>query len=75
MSQVSNFKDLGLAKTLLNTLQKLRYETPSPIQARAIPEVIAGNDVMAAAQTGTGKTAGFTLPILHRLVTTDRCQH
>ncbi len=75
MSQVSNFKDLGLAKTLLNTLQKLRYETPSPIQARAIPEVIAGNDVMAAAQTGTGKTAGFTLPILHRLVTTDRPKH
>src|SRR5690606_16791090 len=43
------------------------YTTPSPVQAQAIPAVLAGRDVMAAAQTGTGKTAGFTLPMLHKL--------
>lgn len=62
-----NFADLGLCKPLLDTLDELGYDTPSPIQEKAIPHVLAGKDVMAAAQTGTGKTAGFTLPILQRL--------
>lgn len=62
-----SFKDLGLNQTLLNNLNALGYNEPSPIQAKAIPHVVEGKDVLAAAQTGTGKTAGFTLPILHRL--------
>ncbi|HAU67089.1 MAG TPA: ATP-dependent RNA helicase, partial [Gammaproteobacteria bacterium] len=62
------FKDLGLNQTILSTLDKLGYTEPTPIQAQAIPPVLEGLDVMAAAQTGTGKTAGFTLPILHRLI-------
>jgi len=61
------FADLGLSKPLLDAIEEQGYDTPSPIQAQAIPHVIEGKDVMAAAQTGTGKTAGFTLPILHRL--------
>jgi ATP-dependent RNA helicase RhlE len=61
------FSQLGLNQHILGTLKSLGYDTPSPIQAKAIPEILAGRDVMAAAQTGTGKTAGFTLPILTRL--------
>ena len=63
-----SFADLGLSKALLDAIADQGYSEPSPIQAKAIPEVIQGKDVMAAAQTGTGKTAGFTLPILHRLM-------
>ncbi len=62
-----SFADLGLSAPILAAVSEQGYETPSPIQAQAIPAVIAGKDVMAAAQTGTGKTAGFTLPLLERL--------
>ncbi|MBN7796800.1 DEAD/DEAH box helicase [Parahaliea mediterranea] len=62
-----NFKDLGLSESLLRAVTEQGYDTPSPVQAQAIPPVLAGRDVMAAAQTGTGKTAAFTLPLLHRL--------
>ncbi len=62
-----SFSSLGLSAPLLKAVQEQGYTTPSPIQAKAIPAVIKGQDVMAAAQTGTGKTAGFTLPILERL--------
>lgn len=62
-----NFASLGLSVPLVDAVTEQGYETPSPIQAKAIPAVIAGRDVMAAAQTGTGKTAGFTLPLLERL--------
>lgn len=62
------FTDLGLSQPLLDAVAKTGYETPTPIQAQAIPPVLEGRDVMGAAQTGTGKTAGFTLPILQRLV-------
>lgn len=62
-----SFSDLGLSPALLQAVAEQGYSEPSPIQAQAIPAVIAGKDVMAAAQTGTGKTAGFTLPLLHRL--------
>ena len=62
-----NFADLGLSAPILEAVIEQGYNTPSPIQAQAIPAVIAGKDLMAAAQTGTGKTAGFTLPILELL--------
>lgn len=62
-----SFNDLGLSAPILQAVSEQGYETPSPIQEQAIPAVIHGKDVMAAAQTGTGKTAGFTLPLLERL--------
>ena len=65
-SQVG-FEDLGLGEPLLKALRDKGYIHPSPIQEQAIPAVISGRDVMAAAQTGTGKTGGFTLPMLERL--------
>ncbi|EEF80038.1 DEAD/DEAH box helicase [Methylophaga thiooxydans] len=61
------FSSLGLADPILQAISEQGYDTPSPIQAKAIPPIMQGHDVMAAAQTGTGKTAGFTLPLLHRL--------
>ncbi|MDX2369675.1 MAG: DEAD/DEAH box helicase [Colwellia sp.] len=62
-----SFNDLGLSEPLLKAVRDQGYDTPSPIQAQAIPAVLSGRDIMAAAQTGTGKTAGFTLPLLERL--------
>ncbi|WP_047545056.1 DEAD/DEAH box helicase [Psychroserpens sp. Hel_I_66] len=62
-----SFKDLGLSEPLLRAISKKGYTTPSPIQEKAIPPVLEGRDVLASAQTGTGKTAGFTLPLLHYL--------
>lgn len=62
-----SFTTLGLSAPILKAIADSGYDTPSPIQAQAIPSVLAGRDVMAAAQTGTGKTAGFTLPILELL--------
>jgi ATP-dependent RNA helicase RhlE len=62
-----NFTELGLAEPLLRAVRDQGYDTPTPIQAQAIPAVLKGGDLMAGAQTGTGKTAGFTLPMLHRL--------
>ena len=61
------FADLGLAEPILRAVHEQGYDTPTPIQAQAIPAVLQGGDLMAGAQTGTGKTAGFTLPTLHRL--------
>lgn len=61
------FSDLGLAQPILDAVIEQGYNKPSPIQQQAIPAIINGSDIMAAAQTGTGKTAGFTLPILHKL--------
>ena len=63
------FDQLGLSAPLLRALEEKGYREPTPIQAEAIPAVLAGRDLMAAAQTGTGKTAGFTLPILQLLQT------
>ena len=60
----TTFSDLGLPDALLKSLKKLGYETPSPIQAKAIPTVLDGNNIIGQAQTGTGKTAAFALPIL-----------
>ena len=61
------FSELGLALELLAALGKLGYETPTPIQARAIPALLAGRDLIGQAQTGTGKTAAFALPVLQAL--------
>ena len=63
-----SFSSLGLSESLLRAVAEQGYETPSPIQLQAIPAVLDGRDLMAAAQTGTGKTAGFTLPMLQRLM-------
>ena len=76
---MTQFSELGLAEPILRAVSEQGYTTPSPVQAEAIPEIIAGRDVMAAAQTGTGKTAGFTLPMLQRLLTgkpanSNRCR-
>ncbi|MBQ0720387.1 MAG: DEAD/DEAH box helicase [Gammaproteobacteria bacterium] len=66
------FDTLGLSEPLLRAVSEKGYDTPSPIQAKAIPAVLEGHDVMASAQTGTGKTAGFTLPLLHMLADKPR---
>ena len=62
-----SFHSLGLIDQLTRTLEALAYQNPTAVQSQAIPAVLAGRDVMAAAQTGTGKTAGFALPLLQRL--------
>ena len=62
------FESLGLDRPILNTLAQEGYEQPTPIQAQAIPQILKGRDVVGIAQTGTGKTAAFTLPLLHHLV-------
>ena len=59
-----SFQSLGLSDALLKAISKKGYTTPSPIQLKAIPKILEGRDVLASAQTGTGKTAGFTFPIL-----------
>ena len=64
---LTQFSDLGLAKPLLKALADKGYTQPTPIQAQAIPTVLSGRDLLGIAQTGTGKTAAFALPILHRL--------
>jgi len=63
-----SFDTLGLAEPLLRAVREAGYTTPTPIQTQAIPAVLSGGDVMGGAQTGTGKTAGFVLPMLHRLM-------
>ena len=69
-----SFSSLGLSAPLLQAIAEQGYDTPTPIQTQAIPAVIEGRDVMAAAQTGTGKTAGFTLPLLEILSRGKRVQ-
>src|SRR5437763_12551390 len=62
------FKALGLHPLLLQAVREMRYAEPTPVQAQAIPAALAGRDLIATAQTGTGKTAAFLLPVLHRLL-------
>src|SRR5688572_3616664 len=69
-----HFTDLGLAEPLVRAVREHGYETPTPIQAQAIPAVLQGGDLLAGAQTGTGKTAGFVLPMLHRLAAAPRAK-
>jgi ATP-dependent RNA helicase RhlE len=66
------FNNLGLHPTLVQAIHDMRYAEPTPIQAEAIPVILAGRDLIATAQTGTGKTAAFLLPILHRLLDLPR---
>lgn len=69
-----NFKDLGLCPELLQTIEELGYEEPTPVQVKAIPPIIEGRDMVGSAQTGTGKTAAFALPTLHRLAKPGACR-
>ena len=69
-----NFKDLGLCPELLQTVEQLGYEEPTPVQVKAIPPIIEGRDMVGSAQTGTGKTAAFALPTLHRLAKPGACR-
>lgn len=66
-SEKPRFADLGLGEPIMRAIEELGYEHPTPIQAQAIPEVLKGHDVLGVAQTGTGKTASFTLPMLQKL--------
>src|SRR4051812_27697518 len=66
------FQKLGLSPSLARNAQNLKYQEPTPVQAQSIPAVLAGRDVVATAQTGTGKTAAFVLPVLHRLLEQPR---
>jgi ATP-dependent RNA helicase RhlE len=64
---LTTFKDLGLAEPILKAIEGEGYTTPTPIQAQGIPAILSGGDVLGLAQTGTGKTASFVLPLLHRI--------
>jgi ATP-dependent RNA helicase DeaD len=64
---LSDFENLGLDENLLRSIEKLGFETPTPIQLQAIPALLAGRDLMGQAQTGTGKTAAFVLPLLQKM--------
>ena len=70
-----NFDDLKLAPAILKAVREQGYETPTPIQSQAIPMVLEGHDLLGGAQTGTGKTAAFTLPLLHRLAMSRSAQN
>ena len=63
----TTFAALGLGPKILQAIEEAGYDTPTPIQAKAIPQIILGGDVTGIAQTGTGKTAAFVLPMIHRL--------
>ncbi len=62
-----SFEQLGLTEELLKAVTEQGYTTPTPVQLKAIPLILEGRDILAGAQTGTGKTASFTLPLLQRL--------
>ena len=62
------FKELSIIPKIIKALEQEHYEIPTPIQEEAIPVVLSGRDLLGCAQTGTGKTAAFTLPILQRLM-------
>lgn len=69
------FREFGLDKRLLEGIEAMGYETATPVQEQVIPPIIAGKDIIASAQTGTGKTAAFLLPLIHRLITTPHEEH
>src|SRR6516165_7057243 len=65
--KMSGFRELGLGPPILEALTAVGYETPSPIQAQTIPLLLSGSDLLGQAQTGTGKTAAFALPVLAQI--------
>ena len=67
-SETVTFESLGLTKPVLEALVAEGYTEPTPIQAKAVPHVLAGRDLFGCAQTGTGKTAAFALPLIERLI-------
>ena len=69
-----NFKELGLCPEILQAIEELGYEDATPIQIKAIPPILEGRDMVGSAQTGTGKTAAFALPTLHRLAKPGACR-
>ena len=69
---MNNFEGLGLSPALSKSLAHMKYETPTPIQAQAIPLALEGHDIMGTAQTGTGKTAAFAIPLIEKLLTNPR---
>jgi ATP-dependent RNA helicase RhlE len=69
---LTSFHDFGLAEPITRALAEEKYATPTPIQAQTIPAVLSRRDVIGIAQTGTGKTAAFALPVLHHLFTSRR---
>ncbi len=70
-----NFRDFGFHEQLLEGIEAGGYETPTPVQAQVIPHILAGKDVIASAQTGTGKTAAFLLPLIDKLIETNHNDH
>ncbi|HER09629.1 MAG TPA: DEAD/DEAH box helicase [Bacteroides sp.] len=66
------FKDFGFDPTLLEGIESMGFKTPTPIQEQAIPAILQGRDLMGSAQTGTGKTAAFLLPVIHRIITSEK---
>ena len=70
-----NFKDFDFHPNLQEGIEAINYETPTPVQEQVIPYILNGKDVIASAQTGTGKTAAFLLPIIHKLITTEHEEH
>ncbi len=73
--EIMSFKNLGLQEEILQALKEKGYTEATPIQIKAIPLIIEGQDILASAQTGTGKTAGFTLPLLQVLMNTRKNEH
>ena len=70
-----SFESIGLSEALVKAVNKQGYTSPTPIQEKAIPLIIDGKDILASAQTGTGKTAGFTLPMLENLSKRQKSGH
>ncbi|MBY0452753.1 MAG: DEAD/DEAH box helicase, partial [Bdellovibrionaceae bacterium] len=69
---MENFDSLGLPKYLMQALDYMKFTTPTPIQAAAIPPALLGKDILGSAQTGTGKTGAFGIPLIAKLLTTPR---
>jgi superfamily II DNA/RNA helicase len=63
------FEELGLSPQILDGISSMGYKTATPVQSQVIQPILAGRDILASAQTGTGKTAAFLLPIIHKLIT------
>src|ERR1700748_1062932 len=70
-----NFTEFGFDDDLLDGIDAMGYHTATPVQEQVIPHIIAGKDIIAAAQTGTGKTAAFLLPVMHKLLTQHHDNH